>query len=84
MPRKKPPAEEDRKGTKCGICGEIRTRPTGYMYSYNSEWYYDIDNHGIIFDCIKFLKTQLDDSKSEIQDLKDRVRELERDPNKYH
>lgn len=85
MPRKKAPVEEDKKGTKCVVCGEIRTRPTGYMSHYTSEWYYDTDNHGNILDCLKFLKAQLDESKSEIQDLKDRVRSLERDPyNEYH
>jgi hypothetical protein len=83
MPRKKPPVEEDKPGTKCGICGEIRTRPTGYMYN----WQYNTDDHVSITDCLRFLKTELEDSKSEIQDLKDRVRDLERnsrDYNEYH
>lgn len=85
MPRKKAPKQEDKKGTKCGICGEIRTQPTGYVFDFISDYYYDIDNHVDVLACLKFLKNQLDESKSEIQDLKDRVRDLERDPyNEYH
>lgn len=88
MPRKtkKVWVPDDRKGSKCTVCGQVFTMPTGYSYPYYSDLSYEVQDHPSIVDCVKYLRKELEDAKVELQDYKDRVRDLERNSryDEYH
>ncbi len=99
MPRKTKPKktiytilefQEDRRGTKCSLCGQIFTMPKGYSYPEYAETSYENVDHPSNEICIKYLRKELEETKSELQELRDRIRVLEdlelrsRSYNEYH
>lgn len=74
---------EDKKGTRCSLCGQVFSVPRGYSYPDYSEMSYDSADHPVKDDCIKYLKEELKDVKSTLQQLEDKVRDIERNSRTY-